>query len=312
MRIAIIGAGAMGCLFAGLLVRKGHNVLLADHDRGKLAWIEQHGVRIDETDESFTVYPQVVYDPACSQHADLVILLVKTTATQAAMRLFAALAGEHALVLTLQNGLGNADDLAAFVSPEQIVVGTTLQGSTLLSHGHVRHTGCGRTVIGWHRLQSDTRLAEIANLFRAAGIDTAVTDNILPAIWEKVLINAGINALTALLDVPNGELLGSAETLAAMRSLVAEAVAVAAAQGCDFYVDQAMERCRQAAQATAANLSSMLQDIRRGRSTEIARINGAIADLGEKHGVPVPCSRQITQLIISLEQLKSHQDPDQP
>lgn len=303
MRIAIIGAGAMGCLYGGYLSNSGLDVVLIDHRQETVEQINRQGVRIDEPDSTLIARPFAAMNNEYKGIVDLLIILVKTTATTAILAETAALLAENTLVMTLQNGYGNAEQLAVIIPPERIIVGTTAHGSQLLEAGHIRHTGIGLTAIGAFGGLADRQVQAVAQLLTAAGFETKVESDVMRLVWQKLFVNVGINALTALLGLPNGAIIEQPESLKQMKNLVFEAVAVAASQGYIFDSEEIYQQCLNVAARTAVNSSSMLQDVRRGRKTEIRQMNGIIADLGERAGIPVRCNREITRQILELELL---------
>ncbi|MFB6270849.1 MAG: ketopantoate reductase family protein, partial [Halobacterium sp.] len=230
-----------------------------------------------------------------ASNADVLVLLVKSYDTGEAM---ADVAGhlEGADVLTLQNGLGNAETIAEYVPAERVVEGTTSHGAVVEGPGHVRHAGTGDTTIGRYFAENDARVDAIADALTAAGIETTVTDDPERAVWTKVLVNAGINAATALARVPNGALV---ETNAGERLLgraVEEGEAVARAAGVDVPAD-VVERTRSVAERTATNRSSMRQDLERGRRTEVEALNGELARRAAAHGVDAPVNQTLADLL---------------
>lgn len=301
MRIAIIGAGAMGCLYGGYLSKSGQDVVLIDHRQTTVDQINRLGVRIDESDSTLAVRPLAVLSSQYTGIADLVIILVKTTATSAVLAEIGSLLAENTLVMTLQNGFGNAEQLAAVVPPERIIVGTTAHGSQWLEAGHIRHTGSGLTAIGAFGGLADSQVQAVARLLTNANFETKVEKDVMRLVWQKLFVNVGINAITALLGLTNGAIIEQPEIRKQMRDLVFEAVAVAGGQGYVFNPDEIYQQCLNVAARTAANRSSMLQDVSRGRTTEIRQMNGIIADLGERYGIPVSCNREITRQILAVE-----------
>lgn len=301
MRIAIIGAGAMGCLYGGYLCNSGQDVVLIDHRQATIEQINQIGVQIDESDCTLVVRPLAVLSGEYAGTADLVVILVKTTATSAALAEIDSLLGADTMVMTLQNGFGNAEQLAAVLPPERIIVGTTAQGSELIDAGHIRHTGRGLTAIGAFGGLADDQVNAVAQLLTDAGFETKVESDVMRLVWQKLFANVGINAITALLGLTNGAIIERADTLKLMKDLVFEAVAVAASQGYVFEPEEIYQHCLNIAARTAANRSSMLQDVSRGRMTEIRQMNGIIADLGEQSDIPVRSNREITRQILVLE-----------
>ena len=232
---------------------------------------------------------------------DLVILFVKSAATQAAATDAAALLRPGGRVLTLQNGLGNAEVIAEIVGAERVLAGTTAQGATLLGPGQIRHGGSGETHIGRLFGEVDEFCHEVARLLTNAGLPTVVEPDVRSLIWGKLIINTGINALTALLRLRNGQLAELDETRQLLALAVEEAVQVARAAGVRLPYENPLDKVLAVAVATGQNQSSMLQDVLRGSPTEIAVINGAIVREGERLGVATPVNRTLTLLVQALE-----------
>lgn len=301
MKIVIVGAGAMGSLFGALLSAAGNAVSLLDPWAAHVAAIAAAGVGIEREGRCRFVPVHAATDPeSIASPAELVIVFVKSTHTRAAAPTAAALAGERGRVLTLQNGLGNAETLASAVGGDRVIAGTTAHGATLLAPGRVRHAGVGPTTLGMWTGGRPAGLERIAVVFEAAGIDVAVADEIRPVIWDKLLVNVGINAVTALTAITNGQLLDLPATREIARAAVEEAMAVAAALDIPVRGD-AVDHVFAVARATAANRSSMGQDVDHRRPTEIAAINGAVVRRAAALGVPAPVNRTLTALIETLQ-----------
>lgn len=301
MKIAIIGAGAMGSLYGGYLAKAGNQVYLLDVWQEHVDAVNQNGLVIQEGEEQVVVYPRGVRDQKEIGSSDLVIVFVKSIHTGSAIKDNLGLVGEHTLLLTLQNGYGNAEAIAAFVDPDKIIVGTTAQGATLLGPGVIKHAGKGSTHIGKYQEGKDSQVDELAEVLRLAGFETEVSGRAMEMIWAKLFINVGINALTALLNVKNGQLLDCKETLALMKMAVDEAVTVANAAGMAFNAEKVLTDVKKIAEATAENRSSMLQDVSQDRKTEIDMINGAIVKQGRLHSIETPVNETLTRLIKSKE-----------
>ncbi|MBW1955986.1 MAG: 2-dehydropantoate 2-reductase [Deltaproteobacteria bacterium] len=302
MKIAVIGAGAMGSLFGALLAEAGSNVWLVDVWKEHVAAVNERGLIFETKGKQRTVKIRATLDPAEVGSARLVIVFVKSTHTAAASRTAALLAGTDGTVLTLQNGMGNAELLAAAAPAEQIVVGTTSHGATLLGPGHIRHAGKGPTVIGpWSKTGGGmNRAKDAAAVFNEASITTEVVEEVLPVLWNKLIINVGINAITALTGIKNGQLLDLEATRHLSAAAVEEAMAVARAQGVSVRED-AVDHVLAVAEATAANRSSMGQDVDQKRTTEIDAINGYVVRSAEALGLAVPVNRTLTALIQTLQ-----------
>ena len=301
MKIAIIGAGAMGSLYGGYLSRTEEEVYLIDIWKEHVDEINSHGLSIQEKDGELLVHPKAFMNPEEIGTVDLVIVFVKSFLTGKAMEKNLALLGQDTIVMSLQNGYGNLEQIAEYVRIENIIAGTTAHGASMLSPGHIRHGGSGDTQIGWVRNGDGDRINEIAGVLRGAGFATVVSADVMELVWSKLIVNVGINALTALLRVKNGELLRMDETRELMRMAVLEAVEVAAAAGVKFDAEEMARKVVEIAFATGENTSSMLQDILNNRKTEIDSINGAIVEEGRKYSILTPVNSVLTKLVRALE-----------
>lgn len=298
MRIAIVGAGAMGGVI-GFYLAGVAEVVLVDMWAEHVDAIGAQGIAC-ERDGVEEVRPvRAVIDPATAGPCDAAIVLVKARQTPWAAGACRVLLAPSGVAYTLQNGIGNYELLADALGPRHAGQGVTALGGTLLGPGRVRHAGLGPTTLG---AAPDRPLAEaLAALLSAAGLPAAVSDNVESLVWGKLLVNVGINALTALLRVPNGALAEEPAARALMEAAVAEAAAVAAARGVHLPYDDPAAHVVAVAAATAANRSSMLQDVLRGTTTEIATINGAVVAEGARLGVPTPLNAALAALVEALE-----------
>jgi 2-dehydropantoate 2-reductase len=302
MRIVVVGAGAMGGLIGTRLATSGQDVLLYDTWSEHIAAIEQHGMRIETMDGTVVRFKVRATDrpPPSISDADLILVEVKAFDTYDALRPFAGQIRPETFVLSLQNGLGNLEQMrAALPGHERILLGTSAHGATLLGPGRIRHAGRGPTVIGDPATPKVPRfgLTPIRAVLSAAGFETQIAGNIHSAIWAKLISNVAINPITALTGLRNGEPQDDPDIFSLVEVVVAEAVAVMEAAGVPPLTDDHLRYVRRVMEATRPNYSSMLQDIRRGRRTEIDAINGAVVRLGEELGVPTPVNRWITALV---------------
>ena len=303
MKIVIIGAGAMGGLFAARLAAAGEDVSVVDVWAEHVETIRTQGLILETGEGEVRTKPAAVtrVEDLAACAADLVIVFVKSGMTAAAARSAQTILGPVGRVLTLQNGLGNAEIIAEVFGADRVLAGTTAQGATLIGPGRIRHGGRGDTHIGRLTGPVDDFCREAAMILSRAGIPAIAEDAVQSLIWGKLVINVGINALTALLRFTNGQLNDHAETRELVKLAVAEAVQVAAASDVSLPYDNAVEKVLAVAAATATNRSSMLQDILRGRATEIDAINGALVREGVRLGVPTPVNATLTLLIKALE-----------
>ena len=300
MKIVIMGAGAMGSLFGGLLSFSGEEVWLVDVRKEIVDLINAVGVTMEREGKIQIVGANATTDPASIGRADLVMLMVKTYHTEQAVSDALAVQDDGTVFLTLQNGLGNEETICKKVDRKKVMVGVTGHGATLRGPSHILHAGKGNTYLGVLDPSLEDRAREIAKAFQEAEIETEVTSAIEEHIWNKLFANVGINALTALTDMKNGELLDHPETLRLMEALVKEAVEVARKKGIRVEGDP-VERTKQVAEATRKNRSSMGQDFDYRRQTEIDAINGALVREAERLGIAVPLNQAIMDLVKVIE-----------
>ncbi len=296
MRLTLLGTGAMACLFGARLAPLAEVTLAGTWPEG-LAALQQRGIVLDDAAGSVTAPVRAARLDSELPPADFVIVLVKAWQTESIARQFSNSLFSNSLFITLQNGLGNLETLAAALGPERVTLGITTQGATLLGPGHVREGGRGPI-----HLPDDPRLTPLAKLLRAAGFEIIQSpiSNLQSLLWGKLVVNCGINALTALLRVPNGELLNRPEATELMERAAQECAAVASALNYQLPFANPVERVREVAQKTAANRSSMFQDILRGAPTEIDAINGAVARRGAELNVPTPVNDVLWKLVKAM------------
>jgi 2-dehydropantoate 2-reductase len=301
--IVIAGTGAMACLFGAKLSAAGVPVTLMGTWTAGLDALQRHGVRVIGKDGKPVAYPvRVARQPSEAPQAGLALVCVKSWQTERASRQLAGCLFKDGVALTLQNGLGNYEALEHLLGAKRAALGTTTYGANMLAPGTVRPGGEGIT-----SLEDDPRLDLFRELFSNAGIAVQTVSDPVELLWGKLVINAAINPLTALLRVSNGELLQKSTTRSLMRAAALEAAAVAAAQGIKLPYLDPVEAAESVAAKTASNLSSMLQDILRGSPTEIDAISGAVVRAGEAAGLHVPVNRTLWELVSSLELSASHQ-----
>ena len=300
MKTVIMGAGAIGSLFGGLLALSGEEVHLVTLRKDHVDTIRSRGLSIEDRGKSQIIRVNATTDVTSLGKADLLLFFVKTYQTEQAVSDSLILQKEDTVFLTLQNGLGNEEAICKAVDPKKVMLGVTNHGATLLGPGLIRHAGWGETHIGELNGRVTERANQIALIFQRAGIKTLVSPQIYDLVWEKLLINIGINALTALTGLKNGQLLDYSETVRLMKVLVSEAVKVAKGKGIQIKGDP-FEKVRTVAEVTKENRSSMGQDFDYKRRTEIDAINGAIVKEAENLGISVPHNQTITDLIKVIE-----------
>lgn len=306
--IVILGTGALAMRFGAALARAGHAVTLVGSWADGLAALAARGIEV-EGEGTFAVaavHVDAVHAGAIDGDgaaaaalpaggAPVVLVLVKSHQTARIAPVAARLAAPDGLIVTLQNGLGNGERLAAAAGADRVALGVTTLGAAVLGPGRVRPGGDGTVTIGRTPATAGRVDALVAQL-RAAGFDAAVSDDIAPAVWRKLAVNCAINPLSAVLGVPNGRLLDDPDAHAMLRAAAAETGAVARALG--VAVDDDLPALAEAVAArTAANRSSMLQDVERGAPTEIDAINGAVVRAGRTAGVPTPVNEALWRAV---------------
>ena len=305
MKISIIGSGAMGSLFGGHLSLAGQEVVLFDVSLEHVEKIARDGLSIEDaaTGAVVTARPAASMEPRAVEGSDVLVIFVKSTATEQAAAQFTPFARKDTIVVTLQNGLGNEEIIRRHFGPERTAAGVTSQGATFLRPARIRHAGTGPTHIAMAD-GNNKKLAAFASALMAAGFETHVETDVAGLVWSKLVINVGINALTAITGLPNGRLLDFEETKAIMADLVSEAVAVAKARGIRFTFDDPLRVVYEVAAKTGANRSSMLQDFDRNRETEIDFMNGAIVHEAAALGIMAPVNATVTRIIKALEKVR--------
>jgi len=293
----------MGSLFGGGLASSGHEVVLYDVYKDHVDAINRDGLAIEDaaTGAVKVVRPKASADPEAVRDSDVMIIFVKSTNTEEAAADFKAYAKPSTIALTLQNGLGNEAILRKHFGPARTAAGVTSQGATFLGPGKIRHAGKGPT----HMAMADgdqSKLAKLAEALAAAGFEIHVDKDVAGMIWSKLLINVGINAMTALLNVTNGRLLEFADIKDIMAEMV-EAMAVAKARGISLNYADPLAVVYDVAAKTGANFSSMLQDFQKNRRSEIDFMNGAIVREAKELGIPVPVNETVTRLVRTLDRL---------
>lgn len=294
MRICIFGSGSLGSALGGIL-SFGNDVTLIGR-RAHVRAVLNKGLRLTG-DVRRTVKVGASESIEGLEPPELLVISTKAYDTPDAIAACRDWASDDSLVLTLQNGLGNLEALREWKG-DRALGGTTTLGAMITSPGVVRISGLGKTVIGSDTDASAAR--SVARAFSVSGIPVTTEDDVFGAIWSKAVVSACINPTTAVLRVPNGELLHSRVIVRLLDAVCSECVMVAGSCGVDLRTRALQSRVRAVARETAKNMSSMLQDVQHGRRTEIAQINGAFCRLGESHGVRAPLNRALTSMVVSL------------
>lgn len=294
MRVCVFGAGALGSAIGGLLAR--HNEVTLVGRREHVSAISRKGLAITG-DVRRRVRLEATEQVSDVGDADLLLVTTKAYDTEEAVSQCRSYAGGNTSVLTLQNGLGNLEILRAWKGDDAFG-GTTTLGSALVRPGAVRISGLGTTIIGSDMNVSAAR--KIAEMFNESGIPSTTMRDVRSAIWSKAAINSSINPVTAILRVRNGLLFEGTWLARFVEDVADECVAVARAEGVPLDRPRIRARVRGVVKDTGGNISSMLQDVMRGKRTEIGQINGAFVRHGREHCVPTPLNRMLTAAVESM------------
>lgn len=310
MKAAVVGCGAIGGVLAWQLAASGLPVTLAVRRETQAEALEQSGLSLFDPQHKLigVQRPRVVTIRDSLVTQDIVFMATKAYDVAAATWDFRALIGQHTAVVSLQNGIGSIAEIASALAegePSRIVRAVTNNGATRLSDTAVRMGGCGRTYLGTtpggHNAEQAADLAKISSLLVQAGWETELVGDIEPFLWGKLLVNAGINPVTALLGEPNRVLLENEAAATVSQLLVSEAKAVVAQLGIALPWEEPMTEVWRVIRATGANRSSMLQDLETGRRTEIDYINGAVIDYGRRVCLTTTANEVVRALIKARE-----------
>ncbi len=301
MKIVIIGAGAMGCLYGAYLSKK-HEVIMLDSFEPQVSAINKNGITVLEEDgsefhsENVKAYLSGDYNEV----ADLIIVFVKSTFSDEALQTNKKLFGDHTLVMTLQNGAGNDRKIAKYVAKKNMIIGTSKHNSVNMGDGKVRHSGHGVTTIG-SNIEQNKNLEKIKKVLEDGNFDAEITDDIQRIIWSKLFVNLSINTFTAITRSPIGSMIDNKYAWDFAEKMICEAVDVAEADGTHFSYMEVLNMVHHVCEDAGKGYSSMSQDVMNCRRTEIDAINGAIVEQAKLYNVPVPYNSLIVDLIHAIE-----------
>ncbi|AXF01092.1 ketopantoate reductase family protein [Paraburkholderia hospita] len=293
MKVAVMGAGAVGCYYGGMLARAGHEVVLIGRPQHVEA-IERSGLRLEAQSFDERIPLAASTQASAVQGAKLVLFCVKSTDTQSAALEIKPFLAPDTLVLSLQNGVENADEVRKVIA-QPVAAAVVYVATEMAGPGHVRHHGRGELVI-----EPSSASAEVAQALIAAGVPTEISDNVRGALWAKLILNCAYNALSAITQLPYGRLVKGEGVTTVMRDIVDECLAVAKADGVTIPgdIDKAV---RMIAETMPGQYSSTAQDLSRGKRSEIDHLNGLIVRRGEALGVATPSNRLLHTLVKLIE-----------
>ncbi len=303
MKIAVVGPGALGCLIATRLHLLGQSPVLIDYKQDRATHLNSEGIYYSSPANIEKTHFPIKTTLACSvtEQFDIVIFCVKSYSLKRTISSCKSLLSKDTISLFMQNGISHLKPNIKTETP--ICFGSTTEGAYLVDTNHVHHAGTGRTSLGFLTKPSPKalrKLNRLGEIFNEGSLKAEITPAINNVIWEKLLINIGINGLTAIHNCNNGTLLENSELKTRMITAVEEAKRVAEAYDIAFQADPIL-RVFEVCNKTAGNISSMLQDVRARRKTEIEAINGALISLAEKNKLDCPENQRIVDQIREIE-----------
>ena len=307
MHIVLVGPGALGCLLAshitkGIESTTDTRLTILDYNSDRASKLTKQGIVYNINDRSEPIPVSVISAPELIDHPDVILLCVKSYTVQDCLTFCSPIINGNSLLIFMQNGIGHLQEYPN-LKGITTAYGTTTEGATLLGAGHVRHAGSGVTYLGFLKqppIQFTELLTKIIAVFSGGGLQTHYAEDILSRLWAKLFINVGINALTAILNCKNGEILTLPGIAQRMQMAVGEARLIADKNNIAI-VDDPYQTARIVCKKTAENISSMLQDVRNERRTEIDAINGAIVKLGKTLDIDTPENNRLCEQIRQIE-----------
>jgi 2-dehydropantoate 2-reductase len=302
MKIAVIGCGAMGSVYAGLLAGAGHEVWAIDTWREHVEAMRSHGLRVEGASGDRTVPLHASMTAADAGPCDLVIIATKTMHVEAAAKSARSLLGPDTVVLSIQNGLGGPDTSAQVLGRERVVVGVVGGfGASMRGPGHVHHNGWELVRLGEFAGPVTSRLENIAEVWRSGGFRVKCFDDIDQLVWEKLICNVCFSGTCAITERTVAEVMGDADAWACASSCAKEAYAVAKARGIKLDIDDPVDYVRNFGSKIPNARPSMLLDHLAGRQSEIDAINGAIPVAARALNIDAPWNSAISALVRAKE-----------
>lgn len=300
MRIAVIGAGAMGSIYGGHLSQHNEVYLIDTYDE-LVQQINAEGLVLEEDGGSNVYHPRAVQSAEGLPEMDLVILFVKALYSRAALEGNRAMLGRHTRILTLQNGSGHEDILGEFVDREHIIIGTTEDNGAVLGLGHIRRGGVGNTNVGMLCEDREGFLLKLKESFETCGFHVRIHENIQQLIWDKLFTNVSLSAATGILQVKMGYISRNESAWQLTSALLHEAVEVAHAMGLSADEAALAEKIRQTSVNSPEGITSICADLRSGRRTEVDTISGSVVRAAERLGIEVPSHRFVVNMVHAME-----------
>jgi len=307
MKITIVGPGAIGLLFAGLFSRSKEDIWILDKDAQRASRLKKNGIKIEGLTTLNIPDPKVTTDPEEVKDSDFWFVCVKSYDTKNVIKNISDHVSSNAFVVSLQNGAGNVELLSEKLGQRRVLAAVTNMGSTLLKEGLVRHAGEGDTVLGRLDGAIGVELKDLRELFLRSKAPVKVSKDVKAILWSKLVLNVGINALSAITRLNNGRLIQFEGARQILKEAITEAVKVAKRKRIKLIYDDALAKAESLCEATENNISSMLQDVLNKKKTEIDFLNGAIVRQGDNLGVKTPVNALLVDLVKTIESSYAYQ-----
>ena len=301
LNVAVLGAGAMGCLFGGLLAEKGLKVTLIDVWKEHIDAINKNGLKMDGFGGDRFIKINATNDPKSISPVDVVIVMCKATALEQALTNAKSIVGDKTVLMSFQNGIGHEAIMQNIVGIDKVLGGTTTQASNILGPGHIKNHASLPSWIGEYEGGLSDRVKDIAETFTAHGLETIASDNVKKRKWMKLFALTAVGPLSAIFDMHHTELYVTNKESKLARELgkqiILETRKVAQADGVEVSEDECLEMFLKIVDSNQTNKSSMAFDIQFKRKSEIDFINGSVSKIGKKHGVPTPLNDMLYKII---------------
>ncbi len=303
MRIAVIGAGAMGSIYGGRLSQN-NEVYLVDTNPAVIEAVNSKGLTLEENGQDVTFHPKALADTKELKPVDLIVLFVKALYSKAALEGNRNLIGPETYLMTLQNGSGHEDILSGFAPVERIIIGTTEDNGAVLAPGHIRHGGKGNTNVGMLVKDSQGFLQKLKASFDSCGFNVRIHENIQQLIWNKLFVNVALSAVTGILKCEIGYIAANEYAFSLTKQLLHEAVQTAHSLGLKADESEILDEIKAVTDNSPHGVTSICADLRAGRKTEVDTISGSVVRAAKKSGVSVPCHEFIVNMIHAMEGVK--------
>jgi 2-dehydropantoate 2-reductase len=301
LNVAVLGAGAMGCLFGGLLAEKGLKVTLIDVWKEHIDAINKNGLKMDGFGGDRFIKINATNDPKSISPVDVVIVMCKATALEQALTNAKNIVGDKTVLMSFQNGIGHETIMQNIVGVDKVLGGTTTQASNILGPGHIKNHASLPSWIGEYEGGLSDRVKDLAETFTAFGLETIASDNVKKRKWMKLFALTAVGPLSAIFDMHHTELYVTNKESKLARELgkqiILETRQVAQADGVEVSEDECLEMFLKIVDSNQTNKSSMAFDIKYKRKSEIDFINGSVSKIGKKHGVPTPLNDMLYKII---------------